>query len=183
MTYTTAPSLEQQLGTPLSLTPPPPYNPHMPRPTTLLTAASATALALAALIPAQQPQPFPHRWVRISSQLRSDEDVEKVRRLARTASENGLTGALMAIGLDSIDLKGPDYLARLESVKAILKQNRLEMIPNIFSGGYGGAILAHDRNLAEGFEVRDLLYTARDGQATLVPELPLDYTGPAVHRL
>ncbi|MBK7927460.1 MAG: hypothetical protein IPJ98_08200 [Bryobacterales bacterium] len=159
----------------------------MPRPATLLTAAAAPslvfALALAALIPAQQPQPFPHRWVRISSQLRSDEDVEKIRRLARIASENGLTGALMAIGLDSIDLKGPDYLARLESVKDILKQNRLEMIPNIFSGGYGGAILAHDRNLAEGFEVRDLLYTVRDGQATLVPEVPLDYTGPAVDRL
>ena len=159
----------------------------MPRPVTLLTAAAPSlvfaALALAALIPAQPPQPFPHRWVRISSQLRTDDDVEKIRRLARTASENGLTGALMAIGLDSIDLKGPDYLARLESVKDILKQNRLEMIPNIFSGGYGGAILAHDRNLAEGFEVRDLLYTARDGQATLVPEVPLDYTGPAVDRL
>jgi len=57
------------------------------------------------------------------------------------------------------------------------------MIPNIFSGGYGGAILAHDRNLAEGFEVRDLLYTAKEGQARLVPEVVLDYTGPAVERL
>ncbi len=149
----------------------------------IIITAVLSLIALCGLISAQNTV-FPHRWVRISSQLRTDEDVEKIRRLARVASENGLTGVLLAIGLDSIDLKGPDYMTRLESVKNIVKQNRLEMIPNIFSGGYGGAILAHDRNLAEGFEVRDLLYTARsEGQAHLVPEVVLDYNGPAVERM
>ena len=148
----------------------------------IIITAVLSLIALCGLISAQNTV-FPHRWVRISSQLRTDEDVEKIRRLARVASENGLTGVLLAIGLDSIDLKGPDYMTRLDAVKDILKQNRLEMIPNIFSGGYGGAILAHDRNLAEGFEVRDLLYTAKEGQAHLVPEVVLDYNGPAVERM
>jgi hypothetical protein len=129
-----------------------------------LAGSAALVAAIGGLLHGQRNPVYPLRWVRIASQLQSDEDVEKVRRIARTAGENGLNGALMAIGLDSIDLKGPEYLRRLEEVKAILKENRLEMIPNIFSGGYGGAILAHDRNLAEGFEVRDLLYTVKGGE-------------------
>lgn len=138
---------------------------------------------LCALIYAQKDKVLPLRWVRISSSLRNDKEVEEIQRLARIAGENGLNGVLLSIGLDSIDLKEPDYMTRLEAVKAILKQNHLEMIPSIFSAGYGGAILAHDRNLAEGFEVRDLLYTASGGQARLVPEVVLDYTGPAVKRM
>jgi hypothetical protein len=148
-----------------------------------ITTGLLSLAVLCGLVYAQDKPVFPLRWVRISSPLRTDEDVEKIRRIARVAGDNGLNGVLLAIGLDSIDLKGPDYLERLEAVKDILKQNRLEMIPNIFSGGYGGAILAHDRNLAEGFEVRDLLYTAKEGQAHLVPGVVLDYTGPAVERL
>ena len=159
------------------------YNSGIMRRILITTTCVLSLVAVCALLYAQKDTVFPLRWVRISAPLRTDEDVEKIRRIARIAGDNGLNGALLAIGLDSIDLKGPDYMARLQAVKDILKQNRLEMIPNIFSGGYGGAILAHDRNLAEGFEVRDLLYTAREGQARLVPEVVLDYTGPAAERL
>lgn len=150
---------------------------------TFLAGAVVLVGAIAGLLQGQRNPVYPLRWVRIASQLQSDEDVEKVRRIARTAGENGLNGALMAIGLDSIDLKGPEYLRRLEEVKTILKENRLEMIPNIFSGGYGGAILAHDRNLAEGFEVRDLLYTVKGGEARLAPEVLVDGTGAPAERM
>ena len=81
--------------------------------------------AVCGLISAQKSTVLPLRWVRISSQLRTDEDVEKIRRLARIAGDNGLNGVLLAAGLDSIDLKGPDYMTRLEAVKGILKQNHL----------------------------------------------------------
>ena len=64
---------------------------------------------------------FPHRWVYISRRLRSEQDVEDIRQIARTASENGLNGVLFAAGLDSIDLQPPDYLPRLEKVKAIFR--------------------------------------------------------------
>src|SRR5215470_19124496 len=79
---------------------------------------------------------LPLRWVYISRGLRSDQDVEEIRRIARTASENGLNGVLFAAGLDSIDLKPPDYLTRLQKVKAIFDEYHLEMIPSIFSAGY-----------------------------------------------
>src|ERR1051326_5975879 len=79
---------------------------------------------------------LPLRWVYISRSLRSDQDVEDIRRIARTASENGLNGVVFAAGLDSIDLKPPDYLSRLEKVKKIFDEYHLEIIPNIFSAGY-----------------------------------------------
>jgi hypothetical protein len=123
---------------------------------------------------------LPHRWVYISRQLRSDQDVEDIRRIARIASDNGLTGVLLAAGLDSLDLKTPEYLARLEKVKQILAAAHLEIIPSVFSAGYGGSILAHDRNLAEGLPVKDALFVAKGGAARLAPEVPLADGGPAV---
>lgn len=126
---------------------------------------------------------LPHRWVYISRGLRSDRDVEDIRRIARTASENGLNGVLLAAGLDSLDLKPPEYLARLEKVKQILGENRLEIIPSIFSAGYGGGILAHDRNLAEGLPVKDALYVVKGGEARLQPEVPVADGGPVAEGL
>jgi hypothetical protein len=123
---------------------------------------------------------LPLRWVYISRNLRSDQDIEDIRQLARTASENGLNGVVFAAGLDSIDLKPPDYVARLEKVKEIFRENRLEMIPNIFSAGYGGGILAHDKNLAEGLQVKDALYVVKGSEARLQPEVPVADGGPAV---
>ena len=112
---------------------------------------------------------FPHRWVYISRRLRSDQDLDDIRRIARTASENGLNGVLLAAGLDSIDLQPPDYLTRLEKAKAIFREYHLEMIPNIFSAGYGGGILAHDKNLAEGLPVKDALYVVKNGEGHIEP--------------
>lgn len=123
---------------------------------------------------------FPHRWVYISRRLTSDQQVEEIRQIARTASENGLNGVVFSAGLDSIDLKPPDYLERLQKVREIFREYRLEMIPNIFSAGYGGSILAHDRNLAEGLPVKDALYIAKGGEARIVPEVPVADSGAAV---
>src|SRR4051794_21592745 len=125
-------------------------------------------LLLAGLVrPADNP--LPYRWVYISRALRSDQDVEDIRRLAQTASQNGLNGVLFAAGLDSIDLKPPEYLARLAKVKEIFRDNHLDLIPNIFSAGYGGGILAHDKNLAEGFPVKNALYVVQNAEARIEP--------------
>jgi hypothetical protein len=128
-------------------------------------------------------KPLPLRWVYISRGLRSDQDVEDIRKIAKTASENGLNGVMLAAGLDSIDLKPPDYLPRLEKVKEILRENHLEMIPNVFSAGYGGGILAHDKNLAEGLPVKDAAYVVKGMQAVIVPEVPVADGGPAVEKV
>src|ERR1035437_9614413 len=139
-------------------------------------------LALLLLVGVIRPagKPLPLRWVYISSRLRSDQELEEIRQLARTASENGLNGVLFAAGLDSIDLQPPDYLSRLQKVKEIFGQYHLEMIPNIFSAGYGGGILSHDKNLAEGLPVKDARYVVGNGEARIEPEVPVASGGPAV---
>ena len=136
-------------------------------------------LVLASLVwPAEKA--LPHRWVYLSRGLRSDQDLEDIRQIARTASESGLNGVLFAAGLDSIDIQPPDYLVRLEKVKEIFREYHLELIPSVFSAGYGGAVLAHDKNLAEGLPVRDALYLAKNGEARIEPEVPVADGGPAV---
>ncbi|HEY1337431.1 MAG TPA: hypothetical protein VGF59_07970 [Bryobacteraceae bacterium] len=141
---------------------------------------SGFALLLLAVLAWPADKALPLRWVYISRGLRSDQDVEDIRKIARTASENGLNGVLLASGLDSIDLKPPDYFTRLDQVKEILRENHLEMIPSIFSAGYGGGILAHDKNLAEGLPVKDALYVVKGSQARIEPEIPVADGGPAV---
>ena len=123
---------------------------------------------------------LPLRWVYISRGLTSDRHVEEIREIAKTAHENGLNGVLFAAGLDSIDLKPPEYLARLQKVKEIFREYQLEMVPNVFSAGYGGGILAHDKNLAEGLPVKDAIYVVKDNEARIEPEIPVADGGPAV---
>src|SRR5438045_3038945 len=140
----------------------------------------ALALLLLAGAVAAVEKPLPLRWVYISRGLRSDQDVDEIRRIAGAASENGLNGVLFAAGLDSIDVKPADYFSRLEKVKEIFRENHLEMIPNIFSAGYGGGILAHDKNLAEGLPVKDAVYVVKGREARIEPEIPVADGGPAV---
>src|SRR5688572_7514403 len=116
---------------------------------------------------------YPNRWVRISSGLREDADVEKIRKLIQIASDHGLTGVAFSAGLDQLDLKSPDYFRRLKEVREICAQRKMEIIPSFMSAGYGGAVLAHDKNLAAGLPVRDALFVVSRGGARLTPDPPV----------
>jgi hypothetical protein len=129
------------------------------------------AIAAGAVAPAQQKKVLPDRWVYISRSFQSDKDVEDVRDIARTAAEHGLTGIVLS-GMDRISLGSPEYLARLSKVKEIADVNHLEIIPAGFNTGYGGAILDHDKNLAEGMLVKDALFVVKDGIAQFVADSP-----------
>ena len=114
---------------------------------------------------------YPCRWVYVSCSFQTDKQVEEVREIARTASEHGLT-AIVLSGMDRISLGSPEYLRRLREVKAIADQYHLEIIPSGFNTGYGGAILSHNKNLAEGMLVKDALFVVRDGVAGFVADSP-----------
>lgn len=136
-----------------------------------LLALLAIATAAAAVAGAQQKKTYPDRWVYISRNFQSDQDVDEVRDIARTAAEHGLTGIVLS-GMDRISLGSPEYLARLSKVKEIADANHLEIIPAGFNTGYGGAILDHDKNLAEGMLVKDSLFVAKGGTAQFVADSP-----------
>ncbi len=113
---------------------------------------------------------YPYRWVYVSRSLRSDSDVVDIKNIVKTAAESGLNGMVLAAGLDRLDRQGEDYFDRLVQVRQICKQHDTEIIPIIFSVGYGGSVLAEDMNLAAGLPVNDTLFVVENGQAQFVPD-------------
>jgi len=137
-------------------------------------------LGIALLVQASQAgmPVYPNRWVYVSRGLHKDGDVEEIRDIVRTASEHGLNGMVLATGWDRLDLQPPHFFARLEQVKAICQQHKTEIIPILFSAGYGGSVLAHDKNLAAGVPVRDALFVVKGGEARLVPDPAVAVANP-----
>ena len=113
-----------------------------------------------------------HRWVYVSRSLNRDGDIVDIKSITRTAAESGLNGMVLAAGLDRLDRQNQGYFARLEQIRSICKQNNIEIIPIIFSVGYGGSVLGHDKNLAAGMFVKDALYVAENGTARFAPDSP-----------
>jgi len=132
----------------------------------------ALLAALAAPLAAQV-KTYPYRWVFVIRSLRTDKDVDEIREIARVAAAHGLNGMVLSSGLDRLERQPPDYIERVRKVKAILDEFHLELIPQIFSAGYGSGILAFDRNLAEGIPVKDALFVAGKGEARLEPDPPV----------
>ena len=48
----------------------------------------------------------------------------------------------------------------------------VEIIPAGFGAGYGGGVLAHDKNLAAGLPVHGALFVAGQHEAHFVPDSP-----------
>ncbi|MHC4434040.1 MAG: hypothetical protein ACYTBS_19530 [Planctomycetota bacterium] len=139
-------------------------------------------LLLICLGPLCQGKVLPHRWLYVSRSLNRDGDVVDVKRIVKTAAESGLNGMVLSAGLDRLDRQNQVYFARLEKVRRICKQNSIEIIPIIFSVGYGGSILAHDKNLAAGMFVRDALYIAENGKVRFVADAPAVITNPGFEK-
>ncbi len=102
--------------------------------------------------------------------LGRDEDVPEIARVLEVGSRHGLNGAVVSCRLDTLCKKTPDYFRRLEELKKACEANRMEFIPAVFSVGYGGAALSHDRYLAEGLPVEDAPFVVRGGEARIQPD-------------
>lgn len=129
-------------------------------------------LALAALARTTlADEKYPDRFVWVFGWgLRNDREVEEISQVLDTAAQHGINGAVMSLGLDTLCKKTPDYFRRLEQVQRTCRRNKLEFIPAVFSVGYGGAALAHDRNLAEGLPVIDAPFVVHGNEARIVPD-------------
>ena len=131
----------------------------------------SVVIASCAIAPAQQKKIYPDRWVYASGSFKSDKDLEAMVEVIHTAAEHGFNGIVLS-GLDRISTYSPEELARLAKVKEIADANHIEIIPSGFNTGYGGAILMHDKNLAEGLLVKDSLFVAKGGSAQFVADSP-----------
>jgi hypothetical protein len=124
------------------------------------------ALVVMTAVMFSQSHVYRDRWVYVSSDLNNDRELERVEGVARTASEHGLNGMLLAAGFDAMDLKSPGGLDRLTRLKQACDRLGVEIIPAGFGVGYGGGVLSHDKNLAAGQPVRGALFSAKGQEAT-----------------
>lgn len=99
--------------------------------------------------------------------LNKDTDVAEISKVLETAGQHHFNGAVMSFGLDTLCKQSPEYFGRLDQLKKVCEDNRLELIPSVFSVGYGGGALAHNRNLAEGLPVIDAPFVVRGAEARL----------------
>jgi len=129
-------------------------------------------------VPLCRAKEYPYRWVFVSRSLQADKDVTDIERIVRIASEHGLNGMVLSAGLDQLDMQSPGYLQRLQKVKAICGEHHVDIIPCIFSAGYGGSVLAHNRNLAAGIPVNDVPFLVGEGRARLAPDRTVAITNP-----
>jgi hypothetical protein len=121
---------------------------------------------------------YPYRWVYVSRSLNRDTDVVDIKNIVKTASESGLNGMVLAAGLDRLGDRGQDYFTRLKQVSQLCKQQNFEIIPIIFSVGYGGSVLAQDKNLAAGLLVKDALFVVQNNHANFVPGITAKIMNP-----
>lgn len=112
---------------------------------------------------------YPDRWVYVSRPFASNRDVEDMRKIARTASEHGLTGIVLA-GMDRISLGTPAYYDRLKRVKEIADSDRPGIIPSGFGNAGGiraGQCDSGTARGARGPQGRSVPPIAAPGRATM----------------
>lgn len=119
-------------------------------------------------------QGYRDRWVWIFGWgLNRDEDVAQITTVLEEAAKHGYNGAVLSANLDALCKQPPEYFRRLQQIKQTCERLKLEIIPSIFSVGYGGGTLWHDRNLAEGMPVKDTLFVVQGNEARHVSDPPV----------
>jgi hypothetical protein len=131
-------------------------------------ASFASLFLLATTLRAHAAERYEDRFVWVYGWgLGSDEDVTAISRVLKTAGEHGLNGAVVSFGLDTLCKQPADHLRHQDEIKKAAEENHVELIPAVFSIGYGGGVLSHDRNLAEGLPVQDAPLVVKGGEARL----------------
>lgn len=141
------------------------------------TSGTVSALLAALLLTlgasASLAQSYPDRWVWVFGWgLDNDQDAQQIEAVLDTAGKHGINGAVLSCGLQHLEGRKPEFLQRLERIRAKSAALGIELIPAAYSIGYGGGFLSHNKHLAEGLRVDGSLYVAKAGEARFVPELP-----------
>lgn len=115
---------------------------------------------------------YPDRFVWVFGwNLGKDSDITEINQLLENAAQRGFNGAVLSAGLDSMSRRSPDYFRRLKEVDKTCQRLKIELIPAVFSVGYGSPALGVNRMLAEGLPVRDAPFTVFSGnEARLIPD-------------
>ena len=114
---------------------------------------------------------YPDRFVWVFGwSLASDRDVGEINRLLESAAQHGINGAVLSAGLDSLSRRRPADLRRLDAIENTCDRLKIELIPAIFSVGYGSPALGVNPMLAEGIPVADAPFLVSGSEARLAPD-------------
>ena len=109
---------------------------------------------------------YEDRWFYVSRNLNTDQDLADVEELVRTAGKVNLNGMLFACGVEGYSGWSANKKARLAQLKKTCEANGVEIIPIIWSIGYG-TMLGRNHNYVEGLLCKDIPYVAKGGKAFL----------------
>ena len=120
---------------------------------------------------------YPERYVWVFGWgLGKDSDIAEIKKVLDAAARAGFNGAVVSFGLDTLCKRNAEYFRRLEAIQQVCDSNKLELIPTVFSVGYGGGILSHNPNLAEGLPVVDAPFVATGNEARFVLDATVQLT-------
>lgn len=101
-----------------------------------------------------------NRWVYVSVPMTEDANVATISNVVVTAKVGGFNGMLLSCGLDFLRFWPKDRMDRLMAVKRICDDNGIEIIPAIWSFGYG-ALQNYGMSALEGVPVEGSPFVAR----------------------
>ncbi len=126
-----------------------------------------TGFLAASLVHLSAAPRYPERFVWVFGwSLGQERDVSDISHLIQTAAQHGINGAVVSFGLDTLSKKPPQFFKRLNDIKQVCRDAKVDLIPAVFSVGYGGGALAHDPNLAEGLPVEDAPFLVKGDEAS-----------------
>ena len=107
---------------------------------------------------------YEDRWFYCSHDFRTDADIDFYRTLVSRAAKSGYNGMLFAKGLEGAFRWSDATKARFAEVKAICDAAKVEIVPILWSVGYG-TMIGVDDGLAESRPAKDLPFVAKGGKA------------------
>ena len=117
---------------------------------------------------------YPYKFVYVHGKpLENMEQVELIRKLAKTAREHGLNGLILDAFFDRITREPPYDYKNLREIVNICRENGIEFIPSIMGLGYNAPLLCNNKNLIEGLPVKDALFVVKNGRADVVDDPPV----------
>jgi hypothetical protein len=119
------------------------------------------------ILPACPAKAEENRWIFCQNALGSAADLVNLQSLIIAAKAEGFNGIVLSSRFDSLDRQPPEHIMRLKRLHEFCKQNNFDLIPCGFSIGYASALLFRDKNLAEGFPVRNLMLKVSGGKVVL----------------
>lgn len=126
-----------------------------------------------------QEKSYEDKWFYASFGLRNDEDTEELAKLIRCAAQNNLNGMLWACGIEYCQSWGEKLIARLDRIRKVADEQKIEIIPIIWSVGYG-TMLGRNPNLVEAIKLDAVPFRTHGRKASFVPGPGLDCSNPSM---